>query len=236
MKRNENNKKGDTVARVIVVTIIAALSLSTIGYHAANGNTSLLKSFEREILVTFVSYSAMFFLYTMYNFIGLLHDKTHVYKLVFKPLKLSTYHMYMMGLVACMALFFKDSKKPYYQAVSGYYNSIADSYLIQKEYKLATTFYEFGRAKDPFNHRSNVTIASLAINDGNLDKAISHYKLALSRDGSEHSYIQLSNIYNQQGNYFDALFILQEGINKFPPRCISIALKIKYRVFDSSTF
>ena len=216
LKRNEGNTKGDTIARIVIMSIIGAISLSTIGYHSANGNSSLIKAFEREIMITFLCYGGLFFLYTIVNFIGEIQQKLQVYKVIFKPAKLSAYHMYVMGSIACLALFVKESKKPYYQAISGYYNSIADSYLIQNKYNLAETYYEFGRSSDPFNHRSNITVANLAIKKNDLDKAIVHYKYAITREPSVQSYIQLSNIYNQKGDYFDALFTLQEGIKKFP--------------------
>ena len=217
LKRNGDNKSGDTVARVLLITVIGSLAISTIAFHTANQNSSLITAFRKEIFICFLAYGGGFFLYTMVNFIGDIKVKSNVYKFIFKPNDFTAFRMYMLGLIASYALFaYKYQKIPYYQAISGYYNGVADSYYIKNDLTLAEPFYNYAKDNDAFNNKSNVALANLAIKKGDLSKATELYKYATVSRGNEQAYLQLSNIYSQKDNYFDALFTLKKGLKRFP--------------------
>ena len=217
LKRNEDNKMGDTVARVMLITVIGTMAISTIAFHSANENSSLIRAFKKEIDVCFLAYAGVFFLYAMVNFIGDIKIKSNVYKFIFKPNDFTAFRMYMFGIIVSLALFaYKYQERPYYQAISGYYNAVADSYYIKGDLGLAEPFYNYAKNNDAFNNKSNVALANLAIKKGDLSKAVEYYKYATNTGGNEQAYIQLSNIYNQKGDYFDAMFTLKKGVKKHP--------------------
>ena len=217
LKRNEDNKLGDTVARILVTITLATVSLTTLAFHFSNQNSPITSVFQKEIFICFLGYGGIFFAYVLVNFIGQVHAKMNVYRFIFKPKDFTAFRMYMIGTIASIVLFtYKYNKRPYYQALSGYYNGVADAYYIKNDLMLAEPFYEHAKFNDPFNNKSNIFLANLAIKKENLPKAIEHYVYATTAEGSEQAYLQLANIYKQRGDYFDAHFTLKKGVKKHP--------------------
>ena len=217
LKRNEDNKRGDTIARVFVSIILSSLVLSTLAFHSANQNSPLLLAFERLIYISFLGFGGIFFIYVIFNFGGHIRQKINVYRIIFKPNDFTAFRMYMFSIIACLALMsYKYQGRVYYQAIASYYNSVADSYYMKGDLFLAEPYYQFAKNNAPFNNRSNIALANVHLKKENLPLAIEHYKYATIAGGNEQAYIQLANIYNNKGDYFDALSTLKKGLKKHP--------------------
>lgn len=217
LKRNQDNKLGDTVARVLMVIVLGAIVVSTLGFHYAHQNASFLAAVKKATLSSFLGYGALFFLFVMVNYIEQINYKQPVYPNVFRPAKLSVYHMFVMGSIATMGLFTqKYDKKIFYEAVSGYYNAVADFYYEKEEFEIAEPFYAQAKSNSPFNVKSNIALANISLEKGDLPAATEHFIYCTETGGSERAFLQLANIYNLKGDYFNALFTLKDGITYYP--------------------
>ena len=81
---------------------------------------------------------------------------------------------------------------------------------LAEEYYLEASTYEYQ------NHRSNYAMATLArMKNDRYDEAF-YFRNALLKKPSEFSYVNLSNIYLKNDQYFDGLFELRDALSEYP--------------------
>ena len=196
---------------------LAILSFTTIGYFHATGNDSILEVIKDFILYGHLGFGVIFFVYIISNFIYLLNQNMEVYKVVYSPKTMPYFTFRLAGYIAVIALFLQANwKVPWNHSISGYYNGIGDLYTLENDALLAQYYYNEGSVYGVNNHRSNYALASLAEGFNETENAIFFYKKAVARRPSEFSFVNLSNAYQEEGNFFEALFTLREGLAAFP--------------------
>ncbi len=194
---------------------LAVIAFTSIRYQMVMANDPLLETFEDTIVFSHLGFGAMFFIYVIANYITPLIRNLQVYKIVYKEGNFPYATATLASLVVVLALYFIANQAPLNQAVAGYYNLVGDLYL-RNEPNVAREFYVQGTNYGYNNHRSHYRLARLDIEERKPARAIYNYKAATAKQPTPHAYINLSNTYRQQNLYFDALFALQEGIQKFP--------------------
>ncbi|MDQ3393021.1 MAG: hypothetical protein M3512_02720 [Bacteroidota bacterium] len=195
---------------------LGIICFATIGYLFFNANDPILETFEDAILFTHFGFGFFFFVYILVNFMTLLVENMRVYKVVYKPVRMP-FVMANIGGLAIVALFlFRANLYPFSQAVSGYYNGIGDTYVVDGNLFLAEQYYRLGSGYGYQNHKSNYSLASLAVRQNDPPTGLFYYKQALLKNPSEHAFVNLANIYNNNSRYFDAVFTLKEGLGLFP--------------------
>ena len=203
-------------AGAYVYISLAIISFAGAVYAFLNGNIGIIEVYELVIVYGHVFVGFIFLLYVLANFANLFEKKISVYEILYKPHRM-TYLVVPSIAITISAVFFVYQKKyPYQLSMAGYYTYAGDVMIHEKEYSLAFQYYKEAVTFDYPNHRANYSIASLCTYLDDNETAKGYYENALVRDPTPQSYVGLSNLYLKQGELFNALFEVQEGIKKFP--------------------
>ena len=88
--------------------------------------------------------------------------------------------------------------------------------MIENKLDLAEEYYKEASVYEYQNHRSNYAMATLArMKKDKYDEAY-YLRNALLKKPSEFSYVNLSNIYLKNDQYFDGMFELRDALSDFP--------------------
>lgn len=195
---------------------LATAALATVGYAFATANDPLTEVFEDAVVYTHLVMGALYALYVVVNFGQVLNRGLDAYKVVYKPIHwpLGIYRgaalLGMAGLLAVNKYF------PVYQAAAGYYNGLGDLEHVREDFRSAEAYYQTARQLEFQNHKTNYALASLALVQGDPHAAGVFFKEALRKNPSDYAYAGLARMQAQEGLFFDALFTLREGFQKFP--------------------
>ena len=195
---------------------MGSLSFLTLGLFYLTDNQPMLDMLDNYIMFAHLGVGLMFFLYVLANYYGVLQQNLNVYKILYRPKNLPYVITSIGGIIMIVVLVARAQLYPYYQGLSGYYNILGDVFMVEKQFFLSEQYYKLARSYEYRNHRSNYSLASLAMLQGDDAVALKYYNDALLKNPSEFAYINLSNIYSERGRFFDALFTLKEGLQKFP--------------------
>ncbi len=224
----------------ILYISLAIISLSTVGGFYLVANDPMLGMFEDFIIFSHMGVGLMFFIYIIANFAGVLKKNLNVFRIQYKPLNLPYFITTIGGIVLIVVLVAKSLMYPYHQAFAGYYNGLGDLFALDKQLFLSEQYYKLGRSYDATNHRSNYSLASLAVKQGDEGAALIYFDDALARFPTAHAFINVANIYREKGRFFDALFVLNEGLQQFPENPYMqnnlASLFAKTSVLDSAAF
>lgn len=200
----------------ILYLVLGIVSFLTLGSFYFLANDSMLGMYEDFIIFSHLGVGFMFFLYTIGNFAGVLQKNLNVYKVQYKPKNLPYFTTSIGGIVIIGVLVARSVLYPMYQGFAGYYNALGDLFAHENQLFLSEQYYKLARSYDATNARSNYSLASLAIKQGDEAVALKYFDDAIQRFPNEYAYVNLGNIYQSKDRFFDALFILSEGLQKFP--------------------
>ncbi|MEO1052823.1 MAG: hypothetical protein AAFX87_19470 [Bacteroidota bacterium] len=200
---------------------MAVIAFATLSFFFATANDPIIEVFKDAVIYGHLGFGGIFVIYIIANFIGPLAKNMQVYKVLYKPNTMPFFTFRLGGVIAVIALVTKSSfDVPLFHAQSGYYNALGDLYTANREYILAEGYYDLGRIYGLANHRSNYALASIAEKRDNMEKAVEHYALAIERRPTEFAYANLSNLYLDNNQFFEAKFILQDGLEQFPASAV----------------
>jgi hypothetical protein len=195
---------------------LAIISTATIGYAFATANDPLIEVFEDIIAISHLCMGLVFMFYVLINFTQMLRQGLQIQKILYKP---PFYPISLFRIAALTGIFALVAIKNYYfyyQIQSAYHNSIGDFYVAENDAKTAEAFYKEGREFDIRNHRSNYSLASLAMKVNDNTSARFYLKNALMKNPSPFAYSALATILKQEDMFFDAFFQMQTGVKSFP--------------------
>lgn len=195
---------------------LAITSHLTISYFFISGNDSFVEAIEDVIIYSQLGYSALFVIYVIINFYDMLRQNMDVGKVLYKPRRMPYFISRFAGVIVIMALFFRFNMIAYYQSVAGYYSGIGDLYLIAKDYMSASEYYKLSNIYSGTSHRANYALATLEKRDGNFNQEIVYLKHAVGKNPTEFAYANLASKFMESKRYFEAIFMLQDGLEKFP--------------------
>lgn len=201
---------------LLLYLALGIISLATISYVFATANDPLIDAFEDAILYTHMGMGFLFFLYIIANFVGLLHENKKVFRVVYKPRSMPLFTARLAGVIAIFGFYSLHGMFAIYKPMGGYYNGIGDLYTAENNLFLAEQYYKLGSQHRFANHRSNYALASLAGRANKPVQAMLFLKDGIERHPTPYAYANLSNLYFDNNLYFDGLFTLREGIERFP--------------------
>jgi hypothetical protein len=195
---------------------LAIICCSAIAYSFITGNDAMVEMFEYGLIYSHFCIGLSFLIYVIINFNNLFNTYSQIYKVVFEPKRISLYVVYLISGLGIAALLFQASAQPYHTAKAGYLNNIGDIYLYEKNYMLARQYYLNAEVEDYVNWRSNYSLASICLALEEKSNAIDYFALSNRSHPSEFSYLNLSNIYVDNDNFFPAKFALEDGLKRLP--------------------
>jgi tetratricopeptide (TPR) repeat protein len=195
---------------------LAAAALATGGYAFATANDPLTEVLEDAVVYSHLVMGALYVLYVVVNFGQVLNQGLDAWKVVYKPLHWPL-GIYRGGALVGMAMLLAANHYfPFYQALAGQYNGLGDLERARSDYRAAEAYYQTARQFEFQNHKTAYALASLALIQGDPHAAGFYFKEALRKNPSDYAYGGLARMQAQEGLFFDALFTLREGFQRFP--------------------
>ncbi|MEL6538966.1 MAG: hypothetical protein AAFQ98_26355, partial [Bacteroidota bacterium] len=185
-------------------------------YFWITANDPMIETVEEVTYMAHMGFGIVFFLYTLSNFYTPMRMGKAVYRVLYKPHRMPFYVFRFMGIIASIAAGYNSSNYPITRTTAGYFNGIADAYALEGDLTLAQAYYLEGRIFSSVNHRSNFSLASLAIENQRTQYAIQHLAKGIQKNPLPQTYVNLSLMLNDEGKFFDAKFQLEDGTGTFP--------------------
>ena len=195
---------------------LGIITLATCGLAFATANDPMIEVMEDAITYSHLAMGVTFLAYVILNFNFLFRDGLEVYKVVFKPHKYSLWFFRILALIMIGGLLLPKNFFPLNQFSTAYYNGLGDYYTTEKDYKFAEIQYKLGLNYEPRNHKTNYALASLALLQGDNETAGVYFRKALAKNPSEYAYEALGRSIYDNDKFFETIFVLKEGLQKFP--------------------
>lgn len=195
---------------------MALVSTGVLGFAFATGNDPLFELLVDYISICHLIMGLAFFVHVLINFAQLFKGGLDVDKVLYKP-KLSRLILAKVaGIAAIGFLLIQKNIYSYQQLKAGLSNALGDFYVVENELTAAETFYKESIENDIFNHKGNYALAQMAFQVGDRITASYYYKRAIQKSPTEYAYAALSQNLETEELYFESLFNLREGLQKFP--------------------
>ena len=192
------------------------ISINTLSYIFVSANDPLMETFEDVILYSQIGFGIMYFIYVVANFGPLLLLNKKVSKIAYQSRVLPFFIFRIGGFIVFGFTIYSANFLPYYQSMAGYYNYVGDIFMIENKLDLAEEYYKEASVYEYQNHRSNYAMATLSrMKNDKYDEAY-YFRNALLKKPSEFSYVNLSNIYLRNDQYFDGMFELRDALSDYP--------------------
>jgi Flp pilus assembly protein TadD len=199
-----------------VYLVLGILTFSVLAWVFQNGNDPLMDTFEDMIIFSHLGFGVLFFFYVLYNFVALLNSGHGIYPIVFRPVNIPYNLVRFVGFGVVVVLILRVSYLPYYQAISGYYNGLADYYEYIDETDKAKTTYKIARQYASTSHKPNFKIGQMEFKDKKWIEASSYFQQANFKRPSVQSYINKTQAQLNANLIFEALFTLEDAQENFP--------------------
>jgi len=200
-----------------IYLMLGSLCFFTIGYHLFSANDAIIEVFEDIILYSHLGYGFIFLVYILANFLSPLGKNMQVHKVLYKPQNMPYFTYRFAGTIVVVAfLLVSNYNIPIFHTMSSYYNALGDLHMHKGEGKVAKVYYGKGKSLDYGNHRANYALGVMARNDDDNAKAAYHFSEAMRKRPTPQSFVNMGNIYLDEGKFFDGLFTIRDGVNKFP--------------------
>ena len=196
---------------------LAIITFTTIIFSYVTDNDPLIDAFNNLIIFSHLGMGLLFFVYVLNNFSDLIKRGQNVYRVIYKPFKMATFNARIGGGIAIIIMFLFNQKLIMYKSFSGYYNALGDAYALDKNDLIATDYYTTATSFfTEYNRKSNYALAEMAVQYGDLKKAVAFYQKAIKFNNTPYLYAALSDAQIQLSGFFPSLFALQEGIKEYP--------------------
>lgn len=196
---------------------LGAICFVTIAQFLGNGNDAALKIIRDIIIFSHTGYGIIFLTYIFSNFMVMMAENLPVSKLLYKPNRMPYFTFRLAGLIATLAfLFYSDWRQTVFHGMAGFYNYVADLYVLQGNEMLAQDFYEESRKHAFQNHRANYALGTIKASRINFEGAHYNYELANGRRPTEFSLANAGNLYMWEKNYFPAIQIFKAAKTVMP--------------------
>lgn len=196
---------------------LGMISFVTISQLLGNANDAALKVVRDVIIFSHAGYGIIFLTYIFSNFMVMMAENLPVYKLLYKPNRMPYFTFRLAGLIATLAfLFYSNWRQFVFHGLAGFYNYVADLYMLQDRDLLAQNFYDESARYAFENHRGNYALGVLKSSRINFNEAHYNYERANGRRPTAFSLTNAGNLYLWEQKYFDAIATYRDGLKVMP--------------------
>ncbi len=202
---------------VLLYLVMGIFCFGSIFYFLGNSNDPILQVIKDAIIYSHFGFGAVFFIYIISNFMGMLRNNLDLEKVIYKPKNMPHFTFRFAGLMVVIGFALKENiQVPLYHSLSGMFNNVGDYYKVTNDPDLSESFYENGKLYGYRNHKSNYSLGKIYELKNDLPEAVENYSNATLVRPSEMSFVNLSRLWLTSGDIFNSHFILSDGQNEFP--------------------
>ncbi len=201
---------------VLIYLVMGLFCFGSIFYFLGNTNDAILQAVKDAIIYSHFGFGAIFFLYIILNFMGMLRANMNLEKVIYKPKNLPHFTFRFAGLMVVLGFALKENiQVPLFQSLSGMFNNVGDYYRLTNDLVSAESFYENGKLYGYNNHKSNYSLAKIYEGKNEISEAVEDYTNATQVRPSEMAFVNLSRLLLTSGDIFSSHFILSDGQKVF---------------------
>lgn len=213
----------------------AIITFSTISFGYATANDALITTLERTALYIQIGMGLPIFIYVLTNFWKSYKKQEQVYKKFYTTYQIPFFVARSIGWAIIMYFIFSTNRYVYISAKAAYYNNIGDVYLFTEQNELAESYYKEAWSHDFQNQRSNFSLSQFYKNIDDKASAFQYHESSLAKNTTPYAFINISEFYLSNNQLFPALFMLQDGLEKYPNNPYLLTnLGYIYTKFDTS--
>lgn len=195
---------------------LALVSTAAILLAYFSANDPLTDLIEDFISISFLAVGLSFLVYVILNFWQLVKAGLPFHKVIYKPPFSRLVFARIVAIFLVIFLFSMKNRYSIFQLQAGLNNTIGDFCAVEGDLKSAEVYYKNGTNYDLSNVKSNISLASLAVLQGDNIAAAYFYKQAGQKNPNPQAILGYSKALEANGMYFDAVFSLNEGSRQFP--------------------
>ncbi|WP_299251208.1 hypothetical protein [uncultured Cytophaga sp.] len=211
------------------------ITYTTIAYGYATTNDPLIITLEKSALYIQIGMGLAIFIYVLSNFWTRYKKQEQVYKAFYTTYQVPFFVARSLGWAIVMYFVFSTNRYVYVSAKAAYYNNIGDVYLYTGQDALAESYYKEAWSYDFPNQRSNFSLSTFYKNHDNKAEAFQYHESSLTRNTTPYAFASISEFYLNNNQLFPALFMLQDGLKKYPNNPYLLNnLGYLYTKFDTS--
>jgi tetratricopeptide (TPR) repeat protein len=219
---------------------LAIITTSFIGYAYLNANDALLRFIEISFLYIHFGIGLMFFIYTLFNFWTIFEKKMDVYKIFYQPNIFSMFYVNLISGLFIIAFSTFGGISMHKNALSGYNTSIGDAYSANNENILAEGFYLNSIKHVKVALKPNYALANLYQSLQQENDEFQALQRCLFLNPTPAVYARLNAFYQRHDQYFPSMFMLQDGLKKYPNNQTLLVnygyLFAKKSIYDSAIY
>jgi hypothetical protein len=202
---------------VIGYLLLGIMTFGAIASFTGTANDPAYDAVADLIIFSHLGYGFIFLLYVISNFGGMLTKNMAVHKVLYNPTTMPFFTFRLAGLITILALaIYNTWQVPAHNAVAGYQNAIGDLYLLEGNGRVASIYYDQGRAYGYSNHHSTYALANIAALNFDHDGEKSFYRGASYTRPTEMSYLNWAQTWQSEDNAAQAIAVLKTGLERFP--------------------
>lgn len=199
-----------------VYLTMGIMAFAVIAWIFKNDNDPLINTFQDMIIFSHLGFGLLFFIYVLYNFVGLLKAGHGIYPVVFRPVNIPYNLVRGVGFGIVIVLILRASYMPYFKAVSGYYNGLADYYEYIDEDENATLTYKIARQYAVTAHKHNFELGKREYEANKWAEATFYFSQANIKHPSVQAHLNKAQAQLNASLIFEALFSIEDAQHDFP--------------------
>lgn len=192
------------------------ITTATLAYGYFTANDALYNSLEYFIIYSQLCFSIAFLLYVWINFATPMINNLKIYHYLYQPSYTPLFIAQGLGILGVVGLLGLNRHYSYDQSIAAHYNQLGDYYVYTGDTTMASQFYEESTNWDLANQKANYTMATLAEQQDNYEKAFLHYDACIKRKPTPYAIVGLSGVYQHTKQLFPSFFMLKDGAKLFP--------------------
>lgn len=204
--------KNNVLLRIGLGFVATAIILN----WASLGNDAGIAAWEQWSLICHLTMAVLFPLFLISNFQTPIRQNLPVYKITHKAPRVPLNLIYIGICILSVAWVFARNGSAWHQVKAAVANQSGDIAWLLHDKKQAEFAYQNAMGYSKLNGQSSFRLANLALESQDLEAAAYYLTTSQLKHPTDASYVGLANIFQQENQYFQALFTLQKANQIFP--------------------
>lgn len=185
---------------------LGSICFATLSQLLGNDNDAALKVVRDFIIFAHAGFGIIFLTYIFSNFMVMMAQNLPVYRILYKPTRMPYFTFRFAGLIVMLAFVLVSYWRDYvFHSTAGFYNYVADLYMMEGDETLGRAFYEKSRSHAFRNHRANYALAMMNASNLEFEEAHKNFERASSVGATDFSLVNNGNLYLWVKDYFPAI-------------------------------
>lgn len=191
---------------------LGSICFATLSQLLGNDNDAALKVVRDFIIFAHAGFGIIFLTYIFSNFMVMMAQNLPVYRILYKPTRMPYFTFRFAGLIVMLAFVLANYWRDYvFHSTAGFYNYVADLYMMEGDETLGRAFYEKSRSHAFRNHRANYALAMMNASNLEFEEAHKNFERASSVGATDFSLVNNGNLFLWVKDYFPAIEIYRQA-------------------------